>query len=299
MNLAIEIGGTKLQIGTGEAGSDSLDKVYKFDVDKSKGAKGILDNIETVIKSLPESPQNIAVGFGGPINRKTGIVAASHQIDGWTGFDLKDWFLQKFDSAVYVENDANVAALGEAIHGAGKENDSIFYITLGSGVGGGMVTNKELYSGNVPGEAEIGLIKLSKGKDTLESLCSGWALNKVIRQAIKLNPASKLVNLIKTSTNHEAKYLKEAIELEDDLAIKIFNEYCDILAYGLSFVVYLFNPEVIVIGGGVSLIGDILVERLTQKLPKYISNTYLPGPEIKRSLLGEEVVLIGALSLIP
>lgn len=298
MNLAIEIGGTKLQIGIGGNANDSLDEVYRFDVDRSKGAQGILQTIETTINSFAATPHNIAVGYGGPINRKTGVIATSHQIDGWSGFDLRGWFLQRYNAEIYIENDANVAALGEAIYGAGAEYDKIFYITLGSGIGGGMVVGKELYFGNTPGESEIGLIKLRNGEASLESLCSGWALNKVIRKAIELNPNSKLATLIGDSTDHEAKYLREAIELKDDLALEIFEEYCDVLAYGLSFVVHLFNPEVIVIGGGVSLIGDILVQTLSEKLPKYISTTYHPGPEIKLSVLGEQVVLIGALSLI-
>lgn len=299
MNLAIEIGGTKLQLAIADTKSSALQKIYRYDIDRSLGSKGILHTIETTINAMSSKPKNIGIGFGGPINRKTGVIAASHQIEGWSGFNLKDWFLQRYGATIYMENDANVAALAEARYGAGSAHDKVFYVTLGSGVGGGMVIDKELYVGNFPGESEIGLIKLKKGKSTLESLCSGWALNKVIRKAITQKPNSKLATLVGDNNDHEAKYLKKAIEYEDELALDIFDEYCDILAYGLSFVVHLFNPEVIVIGGGVSLIGDHLTQSLSQNLPKYISTTYHPGPTIQLSTLGEEVVLRGALSLIP
>lgn len=299
MNLGIEIGGTKLQIGVSGTVAGTLDEVFRFDIDPAQGAQGILYTIEDKINSLSTKPINIGIGFGGPIDSDAGIVAASHQIEGWSGFDLKAWCSQRFDAKIFVENDANTAALAEAKYGAGKNYDKVFYITLGSGIGGGMVVNQQLYHGDSPGEAEIGLIKINKKSSaTLESMCSGWALNKVIRKAVQQTDNSILKFLIGDKGSHESKFLKEAIQQSDELAIKIFDEYCDILAYGLSFVVHLFNPEVIVIGGGVSLIGEDLTEKLAQKLPNYISNTYLPGPEIKLSSLGEQVVLIGALSLI-
>ena len=299
MNLGVEIGGTKLQIGVSGTEPWTLNEVYRYDIDPTQGAQGILDTIEDVISSLSNKPKNIGIGFGGPIDRVTGVVAASHQIEGWSGFDLKAWCSQKFNTEVFVENDANCAAIAEARYGTGKNYDKVFYITLGSGIGGGMVVNKELYHGNSPGEAEIGLIKMGKKSDaTLESMCSGWALNKVIRKAVQKTDTTILKSLIGESDSHESKFLKEAIQQSDELAIKIFNEYCDILAYGLSFIVHLFNPEVIVIGGGVSLIGEDLTDNIARKLPKYVSQTYRPGPEIKLSTIGEEVVLIGALSLI-
>jgi len=297
VNIAVEIGGTKLQIATGDPVIGTLDKVYRFDVDKGKGAGGILHTIESQINSLSNSPASISIGFGGPINNQSGIIMDSHQIEGWSGLNLRQWFKDRYDANLYIENDANAAALGEASYGAGKNYDKVFYITLGSGVGGGCVISKNIYHGNSPGEAEIGLMRLNKQGDTIESLCSGWALNNIIKEEIQNNEASILRTLVGNINSHQAKYLGEALNQKDQLAIEIFNKYCDNLAFGISHVCHLFNPEIVVIGGGVSLMGERLITIIEQKLTQYLSASYKPGPELKLSELGEQVVLVGALSL--
>lgn len=297
VNIAIEIGGTKLQIANGDPEPGILREISRYDVDKSQGAEGILKTIRTHLDSMSGSIESISVGFGGPINYKSGTIMDSHQIGGWAGFNLKDWFKNRYNADLYFENDANAAALAEARFGAGKGFDKVFYITLGSGVGGGYVVNEKIYHGNAPGEAEIGLMRMNKHGHTIESLCSGWALNNMIRDRIQHDERSILKKIVGNVEFHQAKYLSEAMEQKDQLALEIFDEYCDNLAFGISHVCHLFNPEVIVIGGGVSLIGDRLIELVRQKLPVYLSPSYHPGPQLKLSGLGEQVVLVGALSL--
>lgn len=195
--IGIEIGGTKLQIAVGEANTARIKKMYRADVDKARGAEGILSKIESIIDQLDEKPEAIGVGFGGPLDRLTGRIATSHQIGGWSGFDMKAWFQQRYAVPVFLENDANTAALAEALHGAGKDYRYVFYITLGSGVGGGMVSDKKLYHGDAPGEAEVGLMAMDREGTTLESMCSGWALDAKIRNGTQhLADGSALKTLI-------------------------------------------------------------------------------------------------------
>src|SRR5262245_51650072 len=189
----IEIGGTKLQLVTGD-GTGKIGERRKLAVEVKEGGEGIRKQIE---RTLPEllagrKPLSLGVGFGGPVNWKTGKICRSHQIEGWAEFDLPGWLGEVANAPVFVENDANVAALGEARHGAGAGFNPAFYVTLGSGVGGGLIVNGNLYHGASPGEAEIGHIRLDRNGTTLESRCSGWAVDARIRELAKVEPTSGL-----------------------------------------------------------------------------------------------------------
>jgi glucokinase len=301
MIIAIEIGGTKLQIALADPAKKEIVQVSRFVVDKAGGAEGILKTILTVVHqflSITPQVEAIVVGFGGPVNAETGEVAISHQIAGWGGFQLKEWMYSQFGLPVFIENDANVAALGEAVYGAGKNESPVLYLTLGSGVGGGLIVNGELYKGNLPGELEIGHLNLDAHGKTFESVCSGWALDTIIRNAVtRASTISPLVELTGNSTAHEAKFLYAAIEQNDPLAISIFNDYIDNLCWGLSHAVHLLNPKMIILGGGVSLIGEPLKLAVKQRLPMLLAKVLLPGPEIELAETGENVVLLGALVL--
>ncbi len=175
MNLGIEIGGTKLQLVTDNM-TGQLTQRFRHTVDPAQGAAGILAQIEATVRQLPEQPQAIGVGFGGPVNWQSGCIAASHQVGGWSGFDLTGWFHELAPGAIIrVENDANVAALGEARRGVAKGVGTVFYMTLGSGVGGGLVVNQHIYHGAMPGEAEIGHLWLVPPSDSTHR---GKPLNK-------------------------------------------------------------------------------------------------------------------------
>ena len=296
--IGIEIGGTKLQLAIADE-SLKIEQQLSFEVNRNKGANGIKQQIEESIHQLKGNKKvcAIGVGFGGPVNYKTGMINVSHQIAGWENFNLREWFQQISDAPVFIDNDANVAALGEAIYGAGGGFNIIFYMTIGSGIGGGLIIDKKIYHGAFPGEAEVGHLRLNKKGETLESLCSGWAVDEKIRKAITEEPNSKLANLVKDVKSNEAKFLKEALKKNDVLAKKILKEVSDNIAFGLSHVVHLFHPEVIIIGGGLSLLGNDLSDAITTALSQYVMKAFLPPPEIKIASLGKNVVPVGALEL--
>ena len=297
MNVGIEIGGTKLQLATGDPTTGKIEQIFRYRVDKSQGASGILAQIEHTLQALPYPAARIGIGFGGPVNPTTGVIATSHQIGGWSGFELVKWFKERFDANVFLDNDANLAALAEAHFGAGKDYKQVFYITLGSGVGGGLVCNGSLYHGNAPGEAEVGLLQLDREGNSLESFCSGWALDAKIRALVPSLPTeSPLKQLVGTQQSGEAQFLLPALIQGDPNAAELLQKYADTLAWGLSHVVYLFNPDIIVLGGGVSLIGEAL--RVQETLPKYLVKAFQPGPLIALAELKEETVLVGSLCLL-
>lgn len=295
--LGIEIGGTKLQLVPGD-GNARITERFRFVVDRQAGAESIRQLIaETLTAVNIENLAAIGVGYGGPIDRHTGKVLASYQIGGWAGFPLKEWLGDISGVPVVVDNDANVAAFGEAILGGGRDYQNVFYITLGSGVGSGIVLDKAIYHGALPGEAEMGHIRLDKTGRTLESSCSGWAVDQKIRDIVAAFPNNPLAKLVQAGGAPEAKWLGEAIMQNDVQAIKLLEETCDDLAFGISHAVHLVHPEIIILGGGLSLIGEPLLNLVAQKLSGYLMDVFQPGPPVRLSQLKEDAVPVGALLL--
>ena len=295
--LGIEIGGTKYQAVIGDSHAKIIDR-YRTDVDKTLGGAGIREEILKSFTYLKKyKPVSIGVGFGGPIDFEKGIICTSHQIDGWNDFPIGPWLKKISGLPVRVDNDANVAALAEALKGSGKNFNHVFFVTLGSGMGGGMILNGEIYHGEKPGESEIGLMPFDRNLNTMESQCSGWSVDNKIRKYSELNPESVLAKLTRAMNGGEAKYLPAAIEKGDIGAMKILDEISDNIAFALSYVVFLFHPKIVIIGGGLSLIGDPLLKRINSSLPKYLVPAFKPGPNVRIAKLGEDVVSIGALLL--
>jgi glucokinase len=298
--IGIEIGGTKLQLVIGSA-AGVIEAHKRYTIDPLAGALGIQTDISLCFQEWKECYLNevvtIGVGFGGPVDWAQGTIQVSHQVQGWKSFNLKSWLEELTGKPVCIDNDANVAALAEGIHGWGKRYNKLFYITLGSGIGGGMFADGNIYYGRAPGELEIGHLRLDKNGTTLESRCSGWAVNEKVEKYIAANPDSLLSQLAKSVKAPGAALLKPALEQQDAAAHKILSEIADDLAFALSHVVHLLHPEIIVIGGGLSLLGEDLRIPLTSALPKYLMSSFLPAPDIQIAKLGENVVPIGAIEL--
>ncbi|MBI3876280.1 MAG: ROK family protein, partial [Verrucomicrobia bacterium] len=271
----------------------------RFNVDAARGGAGIREQISSALKELlpAAKPAAIGAGFGGPVDVKTGRICCSHQVEGWSEFALGEWLASLSGLPVVVENDANTAALGEAHCGAGRGANPVFYITLGSGVGGGLVVDGHVYHGAKPGEAEIGHVRLDRSGVIVEQRCSGWAVDRKVRELVKREPASLLAQLAAGATSGEAKFLAPAIAQGDAVAKQILRETAEELAFALSHAAHLFHPEVIVIGGGLSLLGEPLRAAVAVALRGFVMDVFAPGPRVLLAGLGEDAVPVGALLL--
>lgn len=276
----IEIGGTKLQIVVGNESGVIVDRVAHV-IEASQGAGVIRRLIEQALKNF-DKVDAVGVGFGGPVNRITGEVWTSYHVEGWTGFNIDTWLNLITGAQVSVDNDANVAALGEAIAGAGRNYSVVFYATLGSGVGGGIVVDGRIYHGKLPGEVEFGHVRLDRTGRTVQDSCSGWAVNE---------------KMAKRNLGAEAKELLSLVEKGSKEAREIFEETITDLAFGLSHVVHLFHPDTIIIGGGLSFIGEPLRRSVEEKLKLFVMDAFQPGPVIQLSKLKADAVPVGALIL--
>lgn len=297
--LAIEIGGTKLPLAVGDATGAILAR-RRFSVARENGAAGIRAQIQAALPELlREFPiAAIGVGFGGPVDWRAGNICCSHQIEGWSGFPLGAWLAELFGKPVRVDNDANVGALGEARRGAGQGFDPVMYVTLGSGVGGGLVANGKIYHGATPGEVEIGHVRLDKQGTIVEARCSGWAVDAKIRRLLASGGTGRLCQLVRGGeSGGEAKHLPQALAAGDPAARAILEETAEDLAFGLSHAAHLLHPQVIVLGGGLSHVGEPLREAVARHLPRFLMEAFHPGPQIRLAALGEDAIPTGALVL--
>lgn len=305
MFLGIEIGGTKLQLGLG-AGDGTLRGLWRTTVEVAAGPDGIRRQITAGVPALlaragveRSEVRGVGIGFGGPVDDATHTIIKSHQIEGWDDFPLADWITEILGWPAVLGNDADCAGLAEALFGAGKGLSPIFYITIGSGIGGGLIINGEIYRGCGRGAAEIGhtcLLTLP-----LEMRASGWAIGRrAQRQAAKgFDPESPLFRLTFGQPSRiTAVQVGQAAAQGDRLARSVLNDVIRDLAAAIDGVIVLLCPRRIIIGGGVSLLGEeLLFEPLRRQVAEHVFKPFADCYDIVPAALGEEVVVHGALAL--
>jgi glucokinase len=173
----------------------------------------------------------------------------------------------------------------------------VFYVTLGSGVGGGLVCGGRIFHGAGMGEAEIGHLRLGPAGEITEYYCSGWSLDRRIREAAAKAPASPLARLVQASPGQEARHLGPALAAGDPLAAEILDGAAEKLALALSHVGHLCHPQVIVLGGGVALLGEPLRQAVATHLGRFMMEALRPGPRVALTTLREDAVPVGAITL--
>jgi glucokinase len=319
MYLGIEIGGTKLQLGVGPD-DGVLRGLWRGTVDVAAGPEGIRRQIVAAVPELLAKAgitrgelRGVGIGFGGPVDDATHTVIKSHQIEGWDNFPLADWMTELIGLAAVLGNDADVAGLAEALHGAGKGLSPIFYITIGSGIGGGFIINGEIYRGCGRGAAEIGHLQFktywlkdpefirSSPTETLEQLTSGWGIAETAKRCIVNERPIHSILYSKVQDQSQpltAKDVAAAARQGDAFAESIVNTSMGYLADAICHVITLLCPRRIVIGGGVSLMGEkLLFEPLRRLVAERGFKPFAGLTDIVPATLGEEVVVHGAITL--
>lgn len=295
MYLGVEIGGTKLQLGLGR-GDGALAGLWRGAVDPAQGADGIRRQIAMAVPQLLDQARidrqqlgGVGIGFGGPVDDANHTVIKSHQIQGWDNFPLADWIGELVGLPAALGNDADVAGLAEALFGAGRGLSPIFYITIGTGIGGGLIIDGEIFRGCGRGAAEIGHLRLPSLQglvENLEDMASGWGMQKVLAELTAAIAPPTAVEIAQRAARHDAT----AREVVDFAVDRLAEAVCQVIA--------LLCPRRIVIGGGVSLMGEpLLFEPLRKMVTLRVFKPFADCYEIVPAALGEEVVVHGALAL--
>jgi glucokinase len=306
--IGIEIGGTKIQVGVGSTGGELLPKgILRKQVVREHGAAGIRGEILSIIQEILKSKHidltdiaRIGIGFGGIVDTNNGKVLKSYQIHGWDNFPLKTWAEEQWGKPVFIQNDASAAGLAESLHGSGLGFGRIFYMTIGSGIGGAWITDGKVDNGQGYGAAEIGHTWVPDPGGVapveLEQICSGWSIGRRAR-VVAANKKTVMTELAGTIDKIDAKIVYSAAEKGDELANLILVETCQTLALGISSVIALLHPECVIIGGGVSLMGPLFWDPLKAEIKSRTIPAFVSKVKIRKANLKENVVVVGALCL--
>ena len=302
-----------MQLGVGRGDGSDLIELVRLDVVALQGAAGILGQIERAALELIRryEIERIGIGFGGPVDAATGKTIRSHQIDGWENLGLIAWAEQILQRPAAIGNDCNVASLAEAIFGAGRGKDRVFFVTVGTGVGGGFVTDGRLDGNNRPAIAEIGHLRPGLQADrsdaTVEAMTSGWGIAAAAQARIREDDVPKPDgNAVKDlldrcggdSETLTARMVAQAAADGNEVAIEVLAHACQALGWAIAQVITLLAPDVVVIGGGVSLLGEeLFFNPIKQAVAKYVFPPLADSYEIAPAKLGELVVVHGALAI--
>lgn len=306
MYIGIDLGGTNIAAGivTDDAKiicKDSIPTNAKrpFDeivADMAKLAKKIMENANLSVSDIDA----VGIGCPGSIVNETGEVAHSNNIVV-DHYMLADKFREYIDVPVNVENDANAAAVGE-YYANGKNSKCFVFITLGTGVGGGVVIDGKLFRGFNGTGAELGHSTLIyNGEDCTcgkkgcwEAYASVTALIKQTKHAMELHPESKMCELAKKEGKVSGRTAFEAAKSGDKFGQEVVDQYISYVAEGIVSMVNCFQPEYLVIGGGISKEGDYLLNPINEYLNKYDYNKYLPKTKLSIATLFNDAGIIGA-----
>ncbi len=308
--IGIDVGGTSIKGAFINEKGKILDR-FSMKMDKYSPAKEVIeqlcDLVNEGVKNNNFEIKGIGVGIPGTLDMDEGVVIASPNLPTWSNFNFASFMKERTGLPVVINNDANVAALGEAKFGSGSKYQNIIMITLGTGVGGGIIANGKMYDGNKHQGAELGhaVIELN-GRDCtcgrkgcLEAYASATALIKSTKEAMEKHKDSLLWDVEKELGGVDARNAFIAAKRGDLVALNVVDEYVMYLSEGLINYCNVFRPEVIVLSGGVANEGEYLFSKVREYLKK---NTYgmkgSPAVQVLPSELGYDSGKIGAACLV-
>jgi len=301
--VAVDIGGTQIRVAT--FGLDSLKPIQVKKIPTRAAKSEPYDRVVGAIESI--WPQDgmvacIAAAIPGPVDPHTGVIASTPNIEGWKDFPLAEKLRAHFKVPVYLGNDANLAALGEWYFGAGQGHRDLLYLTISTGIGGGVIVDNHPLEGAHGLGGELGHVTvLPNGpicgcgqRGHLETVASGPAIVRYVNEQLESGKPSSL----KPGETLTAKEIATAARNGDALAIAALARAGDYLGKALADFLVIFNPTIVIFGGGVSFSGDFLFAPMHKALKKSImDHAYIDGLTVTTAQLGDDAGLLGSLAL--
>jgi glucokinase len=302
----IDVGGTKIAVALADSDGSVLSLAH-FPTQVELGPHRIIDGamkeIERMAGDARGSLATVGIGCGGPLDRKRGVILSPPNLPGWDEFPIVELAEKKLGVPALLDNDANAAALGEYQYGAGRGFRNLVYMTISTGIGGGILINGELVHGVGDGAGEVGHIPVlldgpicgCGARGCLESLCSGTSIARRAKERLVAGEQSSLLSI--GSDNVTAKTVAEAALRGDALANEIWEQTVFYLAYGLNSIIATLAPEAIILGGGVSTAGEQLLEPLRRRVNECVKIMPVDRVQILQASLGANSGIHGALIL--
>jgi glucokinase len=305
--LALDIGGTKLAAGV----VDAAGTVHSFAVAPSEPERGpevglarLFELGEKAIGDAGVEVAAVGIGCGGPLDTEQGVLLSPLHLPGWRDVPVVDLARRAFDVPAALENDATAAAAGEHRFGAGAGARHMVYLTVSTGVGGGVVADGQLYRGAMGNGGELGHVtvdcngRICRGcgrRGCLEAYASGTSIAERALEALAASGAASILRALDRPT---AADVAAAARDGDPLATAVWDETVSALACGLTSIVNLFEPELVVLGGGVTRAGEQLIGPVRDAVR---ADAVRPAGEpvaVVQSALGDQVGIVGAATIV-
>lgn len=305
--IAVDLGGTNIRAALCDYSGQILKRVKQPTV-AHEGPDAVIGRIiESIRAVMPTEScvKAVAVASPGPLNPYTGVVMYAPNLPGWLNVPLRNILRQQLELPAEIGNDANLAALGEQRWGAARSMANMVYITLSTGIGAGVILNNQLVLGLNGLATEVGHIVMDMDADwthagvpgSFEGLASGTAIGRLAQQKLLGGRTSRMLELAGGDISLvTAKEVSEAAQADDPLALEIVAYAARVIGLGFVNVFHLFDPSIIVVGGSVSLMGDMLFDPIRQTVQQYVMPPYRDRP-IVRAQLGDDSGLMGAAAL--
>ncbi|MGF7049619.1 glucokinase [Paenibacillus sp. DS2015] len=307
--VGVDLGGTNIAAGVVDENYQIISRHHvrtyaskTFEELIADIAKAVYDVVDKANLSMSEI---VSVGLGTPscINPETGMLVHANNLN-WENVPLPKEMEKHFQVPVFIRNDADCAALGEVLAGAASKYDNALMVTLGTGVGGGIIMDKQIFNGSDHMGAEVGHTKLvyegikcTCGQyGCFESYASATALIRRTKETMQQHPESIINDLCENDTDAvDAKMVFDAAQLGDVTALGLIDQYINYVAAGLSTLIVIFRPQVIIVGGGISNQREYLIDPLKKKLIRYTFAAEKIGvPHVIAAELGNDAGIIGA-----
>jgi len=309
--IGIDLGGTNIAVGIVNEKGKILAQTSTPTLPDRPYTELVKDMAGCILSVMNEAGinqddiQSIGIGAPGIADQKEGVVIFCPNL-GWNNVPLRAEIQKYINKPVLIDNDATVAALAENYAGVSAGCQSSVFITLGTGVGGGIIINGKPWSGAHGVGSEIGHMTLAVdgvpctcGNDgCVERYCSATAIIRMARQAVLGYPDSLILKLAEGNPDRiNARVVTDAAKAGDPTAMEVFDRFIRYLAIAINNITCFLDPEMIVLGGGVSKAGDFLLDKVRAQLPRYALYKSLPYPRIELARLGNEAGIIGAAML--
>ncbi len=306
--LGIDIGGTKSTVGV----ADSSGKLLSHKTILTPNVLGPTINLGMilpvacdVIEESGASVSAIGIGCGGPLDRKSGTLHKISNLPGWEGLCLTEIFSEEFGAPAYLDNDATAAAIGEAMFGAGRGVDCFAYLTISTGIGGGIIIDGKPYRGCGENAGEFGHAKIMPegplcncgDHGCLESLASGTSIARIAREGLANGARSVLDEWVSSRDEVTAELVAKAAAECDPFAAGVWSQAMYHLGIGVANVVNVLNPRLVILGGGVTRAGDMLFAPVREVVSERAMEALAADVEIVPAANGDLVGLMGAFAV--
>ncbi len=303
-HLAVDVGGTWLRAALYPHGETTPARRERVRTPRAGRPETALVALLREIWPADGEVLGVGVASPGPLDPRQGLIFNTPNIPAWRNFPLRDYLARALGVPVMVDNDANLAALGEWRYGAGRGHRHLLYLTISTGIGAGVIVDGRLLHGARGLAAELGHVTVAPDgplcgcgqRGHLEAIASGTAIARQAEEALARGEASALHNAPHPLT---AADVAAAAQNGDPLAQRLFAQAGEHLGRALAGFLHIFNPSIVILGGGVVQAGDVLLRPLEAALRAHVMTpAYLDGLTLTTAALGDDAGLMGALAMV-